>query len=166
MKRKHTTTTTATEPEDEEVKGDGKTKNLDGIQPPLPLGSSSLSPQQRLNAGGTNNPGSNSADDDVDDDELVEMPEKIPTSNATISRGVVNDDDDDDDEDDDDADEDLMGLGCSAAFQYAPGVLGLIPVEDQIKFSGLLCSQKQVAPAPLAKYRLLGNSGLRVSPCK
>lgn len=98
-------------------------------------------------------------DDDDDDDKIVEMTDKIHTNGSSVPE-------DDDDDDDDDDDGDLMGFGSSAAYQYAPGVLGFIPVEDQIKFSGLLCSQKQTPPTPLSKYRLLGNSGLRVSPRK
>ena len=43
------------------------------------------------------------------------------------------------------------------------GVLTDIPVEDQIKFSGLMGKRPPVTP--LSRYRLLGKSGLRVSPC-
>jgi len=42
------------------------------------------------------------------------------------------------------------------------GVLEGIPVEDQIKFSGL--TGKRPRATPLSHYRLLGKSGLRVSP--
>jgi len=48
---------------------------------------------------------------------------------------------------------------------YAPiyqGVLENLPVEDQIKFSGLM--GKRPRATPLSRYRLLGKSGLRVSP--
>jgi len=39
-----------------------------------------------------------------------------------------------------------------------------MPYEDQLKFSGLFGSDKAVTPPPLGHYRLLGKSGLRVSP--
>ena len=39
-----------------------------------------------------------------------------------------------------------------------------MPYEDQLKFSGLFGTDKAAPPPPLGHYRLLGKSGLRVSP--
>lgn len=167
MKRKHTTT----ESEPSEVKTTEEEKSEE-LQTQPQQGSA---PEESSNKTETNNSpaehvgGINANDiddDDDDDDEIGEIANKIHANNANVPGYDGDNDDGDDDDDDDDDVGDLMGFGCSAVYQYAPGVLGFIPVEDQIKFSGLLCSQKQTPPTPLSKYRLLGNSGLRVSPCK
>lgn len=47
---------------------------------------------------------------------------------------------------------------------FDEAVLQHMPIEDQIKFSGLLGTRTPPPSTGLARYRLLGNSGLRVSP--
>ena len=67
----------------------------------------------------------------------------------------------------DDCDDSLLDDDTGASLGVPPrsGIIMDIPVEDQVKFSGLLCSDKLPRPTPLSCYRLLGRSGLRVSPC-
>lgn len=66
----------------------------------------------------------------------------------------------------DDGDDSLLEDDAGASLGVSPrsGVIMDIPVEDQVKFSGLLGADKRPRPTPLSRYRLLGRSGLRVSP--
>ena len=60
--------------------------------------------------------------------------------------------------------EDELDTGIATGQDATTRVLDQMPIEEQIQFSGLIGVGPRPQRNPLSRYRLLGNSGLRVSP--
>ena len=97
------------------------------------------------------------------------QPQKAYEPSGKRTRRSEEDDDDNNDEDEDEVDEDdddddSSVDGTTTSAPTFPFIMDSMFGDEMVKFSGMV-GEKAKPHTALAHYRLLGNSGLRVSPC-